>query len=694
MSEAIDQPMEVGEDGAEHERHSVDTSASVSATDLPPLSSSGLKSVVQDSSTATCLIESRIPEIWNAFFRQMEHIDQMEKRIEDHISRKRRRIQNVLEQIPSHRRSTVRMFVTHQFDKYTGIWTLVIEGKLLIGNLDHVSAARVEKDGVMSVRCQDDKEELQSTGRSAAGNVKTYAAAAPGSLIPDRNQYKIGAEEEELVEPINFTHLFEKVEVTFRTIYQPRTASTSSSNVSIVKKSRSTKRKVIQPEPGMEVDPSDLRASPPTKLEWNKCSASNPTSASSESVTSDAHAFWVQYNNHFSERPPPPNMKFHSVAAEIKLFPSQPPVLQQYDHDINSDPIYQIANEAFRDRIFGGKYGVANTTNPKTDEGINKEDNSQESQTSSISSVVPGGTGSTDYEIPLENDIQIPLFLSYNEIIMALFQYIQDQNLHDPADKSLIICDDLLTELFGVESINFGYIRPLLLEKGLIKPIARGNSKMAQHSTIHGMGQQQGTLDPVAPVVLTYIMNEKSTSAQVPLGFQEEQKTPSSVPPGRRPITITTADMLDDPSHSPTVLSFDMDVAIPSLFNQRARDLLLNIKKREFEYTTCRTKARYSLVSTKANEDAIKTKIEQSISGQGFIPENIPIFLALARAAHPHSEARSAAQIDARICDLVGRVEESNRKAIAAWDAVDAIRVAMGSEEKADVENQLEMEEY
>ena len=91
---------------------------------------------------------SQVPAIWQRFFSQMDRIDQLEQRIEEHISRKRRRIQNLSEQMPSHRRSNVRVFCTHQFDQYTGIWTVVVEGKLLIGNLDHVSAQNVDQEGV------------------------------------------------------------------------------------------------------------------------------------------------------------------------------------------------------------------------------------------------------------------------------------------------------------------------------------------------------------------------------------------------------------------------------------------------------------------------------------------------------------------------------------------------------------------
>ena len=102
------------------------------------------------------------------------------------------------------------------------------------------------------------------------------------------------------------------------------------------------------------------------------------------------------------------------------------------------------------------------------------------------------------------------------------------------------------------------------------------------------------------------------------------------------------------------------------------------MKKREFEYTSCRTKARYLLVAGKGNEDIIKSKIEQAISGQGYTIDNVPIFLALARAAQPYSETRTSSQIDARTCDVLGRVEETNRQAEQSWDAVDALKQVMG----------------
>ena len=184
---------------------------------------------------------------------------------------------------------------------------------------------------------------------------------------------------------------------------------------------------------------------------------------------------------------------------------------------------------------------------------------------------------------------------------------------------------------------------------------------------------------PVLPITLTYVMNEQTTSSQLPTDYEEEtfeeesfhqlgdQQQQQIVKARRAAMMLSNHPTVDDPSHTPSLLSFDMDVAVPSLFNYRARELLRNVKKREFEYTTCRTKARYLLVASKGNEDTVKNKIEHAISGQGYVADNIPVFLALARAAHPNSETRLNSQIDARTCDLMDRLDESNGQAEASW---------------------------
>ena len=662
------------------------------------------ESVVSMDSTA--MVESkqptsRAPLIWSNFFRQLERIEQLEMRVEEHVSRSRRRIMNLLEQTPSHRRTHLRMFVSHFFDKFKGIWTLAIEGKLLVGNLDHANANKVDREGVLSARdIEEEKDETKkkkarpnenqdsSTSENAAtSNTTADSNGLSATPISDRIQqsYRIGEKEEDPVEPIVFTHCFDKIEVTFRTIYQPRGTGLQKASLSIVKKSRSNKRKSGQQaqEEVVDVNPKLLKASDTTKLVWRKTD------------TEDSRAFLVKYNNHFSERPPPPGMRFHSVVAKIELYPSRPGSgvnANKYDfrhqQDVNAEPLYQIVHPVLAKKFFPRHAFDSETSKSNDDPSQSKTD---------VSGGPKDGTGESDSqqqqappfktakeeEIPLENDVRIPAFLTYNEISMSIFRYIQDNNLHDPIDRSTIVCDKLLTEILEVESMSFGQLQQLLISKNLIRRVGASSSSEATSLLSPQKGGANLNQEPVMPVVLTYVMTEQTTSPHIPPGYEEESEKPadetsaaSATAIARRRAAYATQ---EDPDHNPTVVSFDMDVAVPSFFNYRARDLLRRVKKREFEYTTCRTKARYLLVAAKGNEDSIKTKIEKSVSGQGYEVDNIPVFLALSKAAMPGSEARGAAQIDARTCDIVGRIEEASQNVESAWEEVDAIRNAVSN---------------
>jgi hypothetical protein len=629
---------------------------------------------------------SRVPEIWSNFFQRMEKIDILEMRVNEHVSRSRRRIHNLLEQLPSHRRTHLRMFVSHFFDKFKGIWTISIEGKLLVGNLDYTNAMKVETEGVMSVRgASGEKEEEDGKKNSnlsiaSSDNTKSTGTDTAATTTPDRN-YRVGEKEEDPIEPPVFTHCFDKLVVTFRTVYQPRVAPLMNSlPQSFAKKSRTNKRKSgqqVQDEP-VPVNPKHLKASDPTKLIWNK------------NDTPDSHAFNVKYNNHFSERPPPPNMKFHSIVAKIELYPSRPGVGEsrtqyQNPHDVNDEPLYQIAHPILA-KQFSPKHVIEKEKSEDESQTKDEDDNPETNPINATdSNPHQGGPSLTkdDDPIPLENDIRVPSFLTYNEISMSIFQYIQDNKLHDPADRSLIVCDKLLTEIFDVESMNFGSLKQLLIGKKLIRRVGAPSTEEHFASFLSPQKFNSGNPkheEPVMPVILTYVMNEHTTSTHVPTGFEEQPEktdelTGDSAALAKRKAAYSFPEDLD---HNPTVCSFDMDVSLPSFFNYRARELLRRVKKREFEYTTCRTKARYLLVASKGNEDMIKTRIDRAISGQGYEVENIPVFLALAKAAHPHSEARAAAQIDARTCDIIGRVEEASHSVEASWEAVDALRHVMG----------------
>lgn len=599
----------------------------------------------------------QIPAIWAKFLHRLERIEALEKRVNAHASRSRRRIQSVLDQVPSHRKSHLRLFVTHRHDRMTGVWTLCIEGRLLVGNKDHDNAASVDSMGVLSVREQRD-EAKEGTGGSGGEEVAkastTDASTAASASLPaisdrtsDRNQYKMGEREEDPIEPLIFTHFFDKLEVDFRTVYLPKVPPAEApSPSSSVKKSRSTKRKAVQVGPPAFVNPNDLRASPPTKLVWTK----------DASATDDSCAFFVKYNNHFSERPPPPNMRFHSISADIRLFPTRPESTLT-DTDADAEPVYRVSTSLSR-RFFPRHSNEGGTvrqsrSSPISSPATKKKKLDPDSMDDDSSGGDQGAENDDENDVRVENEIHVPALLTYNEIVMAMFQYVQDNKLYDPADKSLVVCDEVLTDVLQTESFNFSQLQNILIGKNLITRVEVDEE----------------------PVVLTYVMNEKTTSPQTPTGYSEV---------GDHALSTRNAFLVpEDPDHHPTVLSFDMDVAFPSLFSYRSREFLRRVKKREFEYTSSRTKARYLLVASKGSEEVIKTKIEQCISGQGYVEENIPVFLALAKAAAANSEAQIAAQIDSRTCDLVSRLDENSRQAATAWDAVDALHQVMDLETMA-----------
>lgn len=531
------------------------------------------------------LSRSRLPEIWAHHLAKLQRIDDLERRLDEQATRSRRRVQSVLDETPAHRSSHLRMFVTHKFDNALpnqSNWTLVIEGTSLVGLLDHQCAARVDNEGALSSA----KINSAETYVPSAATAVTAPGSAEGAIeaaIRDRYQ-KVGDHEEDPINPTFFSHVFNKMEVIFQTIYQPKSPPRAA--LSPPKKSRSTKRKAEKQDP-FSANSRDLRASDPTKIVWTK------------NTSADANAFMVNYSDHYSERPTPHDMTFHSVTATITLHPSRPETLYR-------------PSPALAEKLF-----------PRHQDNPAKRANDQKRKRT-------GGEQDDSPPIALENDIRIPSLLKMKEITTAFYLYIRDKNLQDPAEKSIILLDKNLSELFECESMSFADLNAALLSKNLIQAVTP-----EEH-----------------PIVLTYIMKKDTVSPQQPTAAKSQRHE----------------------VYSPTVLSFDMDVAVPSLFHYRSREMMRKIKKREFEYTSSRTKARYLLVASRGNEDIVKTKIDQAVSGQGYAEENIPVFLALAKAAPPNSEARVASQIDAKTCALVQRLDECSRQAEAAWDLVDACK--------------------
>ena len=222
-----------------------------------------------------------------------------------------------------------------------------------------------------------------------------------------------------------------------------------------------------------------------------------------------------------------------------------------------------------------------------------------------------------------ENDVFCPSLLTMPEVIETFFHYVNFKRLL--VDDSIIVCDKLLQGLLEVERFNFDDLHHLLITKQLVK-LANDD-----------------------PVILVYCMTKETATSP-------------------KPAEGTL----------PSLLQFDMDIFVPSLFHYRVREILRRIKQREFEYTSSRTKARNFLLASKCNEELIRLKMDECTKGQGYGSKvHIPIWLALARAA-PDGEARRSAQLDARLCLCLHKARQYAEAAKQAWDVVEAMQQGVG----------------
>jgi hypothetical protein len=230
----------------------------------------------------------------------------------------------------------------------------------------------------------------------------------------------------------------------------------------------------------------------------------------------------------------------------------------------------------------------------------------------------------------MENEIDIPQGLTIKEITNAFFMYVRDRKLSDEADKSLIMANKVLAKLFQTDSFAFSQLQTMLFARNLIRKISTD------------------------PIRLIYVMTQNTACLD-----------PSSPPPDANADPLTQI--------PPSLLQLDADVKVPNLYPYRTRELMRRVKRRELEYTSSRTKARYMLVSRKAkDEETVKLKIDQVVAGRQMGADLQPVMSALAKGAPPHTEARTASHIDARMSYLLGRLQEHQKAAMSARELVEA----------------------
>lgn len=596
--------------------------------------------------TAPSPSASRLHSLLDAYHEKIFQIEELERKVDARAVQTRRRLTNLLDShrpTGSHRSSHIRIFVTHKLvpppppppqdpstpyfvqpDPPPPEYKLQIEGKLLVGHLDHESAAAYDR--------------------------RTNYAAPVDDL--DRSK---GEQEEPDVAAINCTHFFSRAVVQWEPLYVQKPNPMSKKAIAKApppsKKSRRGSTK--SPNPAAvpfeeEVDPSSLVRGTVSTMEWRR------------NMTSDAHLWCFHYK---MPTPPGYHLMPHSVLATIRLYSARhddlwlpkdtvPALVTLFSSHITADEPVVAAASTAPAGAGGGSGGAAPASGPSSSKPKKRKAEEVAAATAvapAASSLGAAGAGAASGDdsspsaqrnppdrppLTLDNSIDIPQGLTWKEICKAFYVYIQDRELTDPNDKATVVCDDLLKELFHVDRFPYSQLHRLLTHHQLFVSISH------------------------EPVELTYLL-----------------KPGTALPNNDRQLTKAQHRELHY-----ALLQLDMDVSVPSLFAFRCRELLRRIKRRELEYTSSRTKARYLLMARRAkSEDSVKTLIDDVVGGPAIDADLQPVLAALAKSTPPNTEARMAAHYDMRMSYLLERVREQVAEAQQAWDTVDAAFEQIGA---------------
>ncbi|GAX23026.1 hypothetical protein FisN_15Hh075 [Fistulifera solaris] len=510
---------------------------------------------------------SPISELWTAFTAQMKRMDELESRIEARAVQTRRRISNLLEKTGPTRQSHLRLWISHQYakaDYLQGIpehFKLQLEGVLLIGHLDHKSASQFD----------------QETG---------YGGIPKDDLDRSKGGEK---EEDQPIPAYLFTHFMESLVVELQTVFRPKNPVAAA--VQQPKKKKSSRRSTGGDTTPKSMDPSqvDLRTcylSEKQEMRWTR------------DMSDDSHAWCVKYR---PPTPPDTDLEIHSVVAQIQMHPSMHADIVSTEGN-NMNDRYTIRHPLLVKHMFP-HHGTP-------EEDVDEEAMDKDGAASGTDSVPvtpkqqkrkgEDRTADGNPLPPLDNELHFPPpTLTMSQIIMAFYVYINDKNLMDPDNKSVVVADSVLQEVLGLERFSFSQLQTTLLQKQVIVKVTKPY-----------------------PLKITYIMPKKTGDGEEMLPWQ-----------------------------------FDMECTVPSLLGYRLRELLRRIKRRELEYTSSRTKARYLLAarrglrSNAVEDNELRQMIEAAVTSDNLaVPE---VWQALARGAPPNSEARRAARIEAQLSYLL-----------------------------------------
>ncbi|KAL3806610.1 hypothetical protein ACHAXA_006039, partial [Cyclostephanos tholiformis] len=313
-------------------------------------------------------------------------------------------------------------------------WILVVEGGLLIEQLDHDSAREVDARldaGLPILGCRGNDDGADELTRNKA------------ERIPLRDQWRGGATERENerdVEGLQFTHLFDRVEV----------------EMSIVKRSdRSTEAPVessaiTRGGPGFVPDPPPPPAATANveTFTWERAKCGTP----------DSNAFFVVHNEQ-SEFIPMGGKVFKSTFKLCGVF----------------FPTFIGKKAAAAAEAKGRDKSASKSKKRKRSGGeamsLISLSASSENDASNSSTIAAGNDeGGVVGHQPLSAsaDSHVPNTLTMDEVLHAIFFYIRTRNLQDVIDLSVVNNNEELANLFGCSRMLFSDVRKLLTEKQLL----------------------------------------------------------------------------------------------------------------------------------------------------------------------------------------------------------------------------------
>ncbi len=466
------------------------------------------------------------------------------------------------------------------------MWTLHIEGKLLIDHLDYQSA---------QIRDASKKRNESRTSSNNNSNNRMMEADPIDKLCSNV--------------PLKFTHLFNKVAATFQTIYvliDPKMKSPVSTKNS-GKKSRRHVQNDNSPQPsGHNTLMDDTKESYSGGHHHNSMHQGN--SSDNEYKSKIQQVIWTLQQDHdiqnqknataggggtahptnntgadlwsFSYTEPTVGPEFklkykvHSVVAVLELYRRY-----NYYNTSNTDTTTTTATTATTATTTTTRYHriVSSVLQKSLFPHHGPTTNDILTGTAPIHHHATSSKNILDQLLSsTHNQVHIPLVLTIHEIIQTFFVYIQDHHLIIPNDDGktngdVVQCDTTLQQLLNMEQFSFSQLRTLLHQRQLIEPVMNHN----------GNSSSSPVYDPVR---ITYIMEQDAASTSL------------------FPTLVTTTPPLPgnatDDNSNLSSLQFDMDIYVPHYMMYRLYEILQRLKLREQEYASCRMKGRLRLQST------------------------------------------------------------------------------------------------